>query len=64
MCPNSVFITSFINVKSNDIDNAYYVETKLKRKKCSCEICGGKLIDHGAFNKTINHASLREHKYQ
>ena len=53
-----------MNVKSNDIDNAYYVEAKLKRKKCSCEICGGKLIGHGTFNKTINHTSLREHKYQ
>ena len=61
---NSVFITSFMNVKSNDIDNAYYVETKLKRKKCPCETCGIKLIDHGAFNKIINHTSLREHKYQ
>lgn len=64
MWPNSVFITSFINFKSNDVDNAYYIETKLKRKKCSCEIYGGKLIDHGAFNKIINHTSLREHKYQ
>lgn len=64
MSSNSVFITSFINVKSNDIDNAYYVETKLKRKKCSCEICGGKLIGHGTFNKIINHASLGEHKCQ
>ena len=57
---------------SNDI-NAYdikcigdtcYVDIKLKRKKFSWEICGGKLIGHGTFNKTINHASLRKHKCQ
>ena len=64
MCSNSVFITSFINAKSNDIDNPYYFETKLKRKKCSCEIRGGKFINHGAFNKTISHAGLRKHKCQ
>ena len=72
MSPNSDFITSFLNVKSDDIDvynikcidDVCYVDIKLKRKKCSCEICGGKLIGHGTFNKTINHANLREHKCQ
>ena len=70
MSPNSDFITSFLNVKSDDIDeynikcidDVCYVDIKLKRKKCSCEVCGGKLIGHGTFNKVINHASLREHK--
>ena len=50
MWPNSVFITSFINFKSNEIDNAYYVETKLKRKKCSCEICGVSTKDFPTIN--------------
>lgn len=72
MSSNSDFITSFLNVKSDDIEeydikhinDNVFVDIKLKRKKCSCELCGGKLIGHGTFNKTINHASLREHKCQ
>ena len=66
MSPNSDFITSFLNAKSDDIDeynikcidDVFCVDIKIKRMKCSCEICGGKFIGHGTFNKTINHASL------
>lgn len=66
MSLKSDFIISFLNVKSDDIDeynikcidDVCYFVIKLKRMKCSCEICGGKFIGHGTFNKTINHASL------
>ena len=61
-----MFITSFLNVKSDNIDeydikcisDICYVDIKIKRMKCSCEICGGKFIGHGTFNKSINNASL------
>lgn len=72
MCSNSDFITSFLNIKLSDvdkynikcIDDICYIDIKLKRKKCICEICKGKLIGHGTLNKTINHANLREYKCQ
>lgn len=66
MSPNSDFIASFLNVKPNNIDvfnnidDVCYVDIKLKRKKCNCKVCCGKLIGHGTFNKTINHTNLRE----
>ena len=63
MSPKSDFIISFLNVKSDYIDeynikcidDVCYVDIKLKRRS---ELCGGKLIGHGTFNKTINHANL------
>lgn len=60
MSSNSDFITKFLNVKPYNIDDVCYVDVKLKRKKCNCEVCCGKLIGHGTFNKTINHTNLRE----
>ncbi|MCI6696867.1 MAG: hypothetical protein PUD31_04430 [Solobacterium sp.] len=48
MSPKSDFIISFLNVKSDYIDeynikcidDVCYVDIKLKRKKCSCDIWG------------------------
>lgn len=48
MSPKSDFIISFLNVKSDYIDeynikcidDVFYVDIKLKRKKCSCDIWG------------------------
>ena len=47
MSSNRDFITSFLNVKSDDIEeydikhinDNVFVDIKLKRKKCSCELC-------------------------
>lgn len=41
---NRNFVISFLNGKSDDIDDFHYVDIILNRKKSSCKICGGEFI--------------------
>ena len=68
MIPNTVFITTFLNIRDSDLEYFFvstengktYYNVQLKRKLFSCPYCRCETIGYGHRMKTIYHPVLRD----
>ena len=68
MIPNTIFITTFLNIRDSDLEYFFvstengktYYNVQLKRKLFSCPYCRCETIGYGHRMKTIYHPVLRD----